>query len=126
MAQRYNARQVRAQTRAFRDAERARKALDGARTAEAKEQKRLYIESRLAEVEAKNAELEEHVRELSELLSSSLNTDPRIDFNSLLTVPAHPSLELGGLTKGGAPPNRQAYLPHAPNVLVGWLPRVRS
>src|SRR5258708_38627266 len=67
IAQQYHAQQVRSQTRAYRDAERARKALDRAQAAEAKERQRLYVESRMADVEAQNAQLEEHARELSEL-----------------------------------------------------------
>jgi restriction system protein len=125
IAQRYQAQQVRAQTRVYRDAERARKALDRAHSADAKERQRLYVESRLAGVEAQNAEIEEHVRELSEMLRASVQNDSSIDFKNMLVVPTFPTLELGDLSKSGAPPNRYSYMPLAPNWLLGWLPSVK-
>ena len=126
IAQQYHAQQVRAQTRAYRDAERARKALDRAQAADAKERQRLYVESRLAGVEAQNAWLEEQVRELSEVLRGSLHNDSSINFKTMLVVPTFPTLELGDLSKNGAAPNRHSYMPLAPNWLLGWLPWVKN
>jgi hypothetical protein len=35
-------------------------------------------------------------------------------------------LELGDLTKTGAPPNKRSYMPLAPNWFVRWLPWVKK
>jgi restriction system protein len=56
--------QQRAVATATREAERARKALERAEAWEQKEQKRLYLEARQAEVDAMNGELESEVAEL--------------------------------------------------------------
>jgi len=126
LAQQYQAQQARAQTRAYRDVERARKALGRAQAAAEKEQQRFYAESRIAEVEAQNADLEEQVRVLSDLLAASFSVDPLIDFKSLLVVPTFPVLELGGMTRATPTPDWHAYLPPAPSVFVRWLPWVRK
>jgi restriction system protein len=50
-----------ADTRAAREAERARRAFERAQATEAKEQQRLYVESRIADVDLDNQELQDDV-----------------------------------------------------------------
>ena len=71
-AARAQAAQVRAQAAARQEAERARTAYLRAAAAEEKERKRLYVESRMADVAAINDELEAAVKALEDLLAAAL------------------------------------------------------
>ena len=75
---------------AVRRAEAAQRAYQRAKTAEEKERKRLYAESRQADVELQNDDLAEQIRELEHLLIDSLKTDPYIDLDQLKTPPDLP------------------------------------
>ena len=65
------------------DAERAHRAYERAQTAEAKERQRLYVESRLADVELLNEELQDDVARLHRLLADTLTVDDFLDFETL-------------------------------------------
>jgi restriction system protein len=90
-AARAQAAQVRAQSAARREAERALAAFQRARAAEEKERRRLYVESRLAEVAATNDDLDRSVAGLEGLLAASLDVDHRISFPGLKKPAAQPA-----------------------------------
>jgi restriction system protein len=91
-AARAQAAQVRAQAAARREAERTRTAYLRTQTADEKERKRLYGESRAAEVAAKNDDLEAEVAALQGLLAVSLRPAGPIAFVSLKKPAAVPPL----------------------------------
>ncbi len=78
-----HAARVRAQLAAQRGAERSQNALERARLVDEKEHKRLYLESRVADVDAMNAEIEYQVAVLEGLLDDTLAVDDHIDFDAL-------------------------------------------
>jgi restriction system protein len=82
-AERQRNAELAATTRAARDAERAHRAYERAQTAEAKERQRLYVESRLADVELLNEELQDDVARLHRLLADTLTVDDFLDFETL-------------------------------------------
>lgn len=69
-------RQQRLRVRVAREAERTQRANQRMKAALDKDEKRLYVEARLAEVDGKNKELEKTVDDLSNLLAKSLSRDP--------------------------------------------------
>ena len=89
-AARAQAAQAREQTRAYREAERARAAYAWALAAEEKERKRLYAESRAADVEAMNEDLGARLAALDGLLRATLNIDDHLEFDSLRRPPDLP------------------------------------
>lgn len=89
-AQRAQTAQTRAQAAAVRRAEAAQKAYERAQAAEGRERKRLYAESRQADVDLENEDLTEQVRGLEHLLVDSLRTDPFIDLDCLRMPPELP------------------------------------
>jgi restriction system protein len=89
--------QVRAQMQAQREADRARKAYERASALAEKERKRLYVESRMAEVEAQNAALEEDVTRLGGILAATLDVDDYLDFEDLKEQPEIPAFQPGSL-----------------------------
>ncbi len=101
---------------AVRRAEAAQRAYQRAKTAEEKERKRLYAESRQADVELLNDDLAEQIRELEHLLIDSLKTDPYIDLDQLKTPPDLPVWDPGPLYTPEPPPTPPA-LPPPPSGL---------
>lgn len=82
-AERQRAAQVRASAQAQRAAQRARAAYARALAADEREQKRLYMESQLAEVMAMNEELEQSLEELDGVLRATLDVDDHLDLATL-------------------------------------------
>jgi restriction system protein len=72
-----------AQTQAAKSAEKARKDYEQARTAGLKEQARLYTESKVAQVQLQNEQIEQGIKSLGHLLLDSLLSDPYIDIQAL-------------------------------------------
>src|ERR687893_75282 len=72
-----------AATRMAREADRARRAYERAQAADAKERARLYVESRVAEVELCNEQLGQDVAHLQTLLTDTLAVDDFLDFETL-------------------------------------------
>jgi len=101
--------QMRAQMQAQREADRARKAYERATALAEKERKRLYVESRMAEVEAQNAALEEDVTRLEGILAATLEIDDYLDFEDLKEEPEIPVFQPGALAV-------EAPLPEAETV----------
>lgn len=99
----------RAESASRRQAEQARLRYTRAVAADERERKRLYAESRVAEVEAMNAEFAETVTALDGVLAATLDVDNYFDLDQLYR-PAHP----GQLAFAEPPPEEAAFLPPPP------------
>lgn len=108
-------RQARAQDQAVlaaaREAERARKAYERAQALDEKERKRLYLESRTAEVEAMNEELEGKNQGLESLLRATLDVDDYLDFEELKEEPELPPFQPGALATAEVAPQIESFMP---------------
>jgi restriction system protein len=117
-------RQARAQEQArlgaAREADRSRRAYERAAVAEEKERKRLYLDARLAEVDAKNEELETFVGQLEGLLAVTLDVDDFLDFAGLKTKPEIPPFNPGSLAISEPELDRSTFVP-APLAGIGKL-----
>jgi restriction system protein len=101
----------RVQVQVAKEAERQRKAAE-------KEQREVYLQSRLDEAEGLTAQTEHHVRELSELLARSLKgPHPRIDFSALLRTRTVLPLDLGDDGRPAPKPAWGSYAPPAPGAI---------
>ncbi|HUY51480.1 MAG TPA: restriction endonuclease [Streptosporangiaceae bacterium] len=118
-AARAQAAQVRAQTAARREADRARAAYLRAQAADDRERKRLYTESRAAEVAAKNDDLEAEVATLQRLLVAALPLGDRIiTFSSLKKPAVRPPWRHSDLERPTPVPVPEAFLPSEPAGLA--------
>jgi restriction system protein len=118
--------QQRAVATATREAERARKALERAEAWEQKEQKRLYLEARQAEVDAMNGELESEVAELETLLAATLDVDDYLDFETLKVEPEIPPFQPGSLDIREAQPTRDSFLPEPLSGVAKFVPGAKA
>jgi restriction system protein len=112
-AARAEAARRRADSASRRQAEQARLRYTRAATADERERKRLYAESRVAEVEAMNTELAETVTALDGVLAATLDVDNYFDLDQLYR-PAHP----GRLAVAEPPPVEAAFLPRRPKACL--------
>lgn len=110
-AARAQAAQVRAQATARREAERARNAYLRAVAAEEKERKRLYTESRTADVAAMNDDLEAVVKALEGLLAAALKAGDLVSFSSLKTPASPPPWRHAELEQAQPPPLLESFMP---------------
>lgn len=106
---RVQAGRVRAQTAAQREAERSRKAYERASASDERERKRLYAESRSADVDAQNETLDGMVSELQTLLLATLTVDDHIDFETLKQHPHLPPFDPGDLARDEPEPDPSRY-----------------
>jgi restriction system protein len=116
-AARAQAAQVRAQAAARREAERARTAYLRATAADEKQRKRLYAESRAAEVAARNDDLDAEITALQDLLAVTLKVNDRISFSSLKKPAAVPPWRGAQLERPEPPPAPDAFRPAPPTGL---------
>lgn len=116
----------REQMRAAREAERARAAYERAAAAEEKERKRLYVESRAAEVDAMNERLDTLVADLEQLLRSTLSIDDYIDFEALKEEPELPPFQPGALAVAEPEPQLGDFLPPPPTGMAKLLPGAKG
>ena len=116
----------REQLRALRDAERAQKAYERAVAAEEKERKRLYLEARLAEVDAMNEQLDADVEELENLLATTLEVDDFLDFEVLKESPRVPEFDPGALSVAKPPPRVETFLPEPLGGVAKFLPGAKA
>jgi restriction system protein len=116
----------REQMRSLREAERAERAYQRAATAEENERKRLYVESRVAAVDALNEQLASDVRRLESTLEETLSVDDFFDLDTLKVVPQLPSFQPGELLVSKPSPDPSAFLPAAPSALRKFLPGVEA
>jgi len=118
--------QLRAQLQAVREAERARKAYERASVAEEKERKRLYLESRAAEVDAANEELESDVAALEHLLVSTLDVDDYLDFETLKQEPDISPFQPGELATAEPAPRIEAFMPESLSGMAKLVPGAKG
>ena len=102
---------IRAQIQAQREAERARKARERARAVQERERKRSYLESRVAEVEAENANLEQAVSSLHAILHATLGVDDYLDIDDLKLEPDLPVFQPGALAVEAPAPAKVEVAP---------------
>lgn len=102
---------------AQREAARAQAAYQRARAADEKERKRLYAESRVAEVAAMNESLAQRLEELDSILVSGLRTDTRFNLNRLKERPDVPPFDPGPAGRPEPPPRPEAFAPPPPSGL---------
>jgi restriction system protein len=125
-AERQRKAELAATTRVARDAERAHRAYERAQTAEAKERQRLYMDSRLADVELLNEELQDDVARLYRLLADTLTVDDFLDFETLKEAAPLPIFAPGALAHPEPPPSPDGFRPPEPTGLRARLPGARE
>jgi restriction system protein len=108
--------------RAIRAAQQSQRAYERSIAAEEKERKRLYLESRMAEVDAQNEDLDTSVAELEMLLASTLSVDDFIDFEALKEDAELPPFEPGELAVAESQPRIEAFIPAPLSGLVKFVP----
>lgn len=113
-AARAEAARQRAQTASRRHAEQARLRYARAAAGDERERKRLYAESRVAEVEAMNADLADTVTALDGVLAATLDVDNYFDLNQL-----HRPADPGRVAFAEPAPVEAAFLPPAPRGCRG-------
>jgi restriction system protein len=112
----------REQLRSIREAERAQRAYERSIAAEEKERKRLYLESRVAETEAQNEDLDSFVAELENLLAHTLGIDDYIDFEALNEDPELPPFQPGSLAVVEPKPRVESFIPGSLSGLGKFVP----
>ncbi len=125
-AERQRKAELAAATRAAREAERAHRAYERAQAEEAKERQRLYVESRMADVELRNQELADDVAGLQRLLADTLAVDDFLDFETLKDAAPLPVFAPGPLANPEPPPNPVAFRPPQPTGMRARLPGARE
>lgn len=119
--------QQKAQTHAAKAAAKAHKDYENAVKADQKERTRLYTESRIAQVDVQNEQLEQDVARLNNLLVEALANDPFLDLNTLKEPPNFPSFNPGELLVATfAPPTLYTYLPPEPTGIQKMLPGTKE
>jgi len=129
-AERQRVAQIRAQSRAAREAERAQRAYDHAVAvavaANEKERKRLHGESRQAAVDLQNADLHATTDRLQGLLSASLEVDNHFNLDRLKETQRFPIFDPGPLGMAAHTPDRASFQPTEPTGLTRFLPHVKQ
>jgi len=113
---------ARRQTQAARAAEQARKDYERAKAANEKERARLYIESRQAQVDLQNEELEQQIYLIEHILIEALSTDTFINLESLKEPLQIAPFNPGHLATPEMPPQWAAFLPPEPHGVQKLLP----
>ncbi|GCE23402.1 restriction endonuclease [Dictyobacter kobayashii] len=99
------------QTQAAKAAEKARKAYENAQKADQKERARLYTESRIAQVNLQNEQLEQVIASFNNLLADALKIDSFIMWETLKQPLNLPTFNPGQLAIPEQPPVPQNYRP---------------
>jgi restriction system protein len=122
-AERQRERELRRQTQLAKEAERAQKAylraIEQKARLDAKEQKalekeqaRLYVDSRVAQVALQNEQLEKEIEQLNSILSATLSIDDFLDFTKLRKIkPVFGGFVAGKLGEPERQPILDKYLP---------------
>jgi restriction system protein len=108
--------QIRLQSAAAREAQRAQRAYERAAHGDEKERKRLYLESRAADVDSSNEDLDAAILALESILEQTIDHDDRIDFRTLKLSPEVAPFQPGPLAVNGVPPSLSEF--QVPPVLV--------
>ncbi len=118
--------QLRAQQVAAKEAERARREYERTQAASQKERQRLYVEARVAEVEADNEHLNQTVAHLERLLAHSIAVKHALDFASLRGVHQSTPFQPGQLATPEPPPHPTQFQPPEPTGVSKHLPHVKK
>src|SRR6266849_2484443 len=81
------------------------------REAERKERARLYTESRIAQVNLQNEQLNQNITQLGNILTDALSIDSFINLQTLKQDPERPVFNPGQLGVAEPPPVPQMYMP---------------
>jgi len=109
-----------------RAAEKARKDYERALLADQKERARLYSESRIAQVNLQNEQLDQISAHLSNILIEALSVDSFIDLQTLKQVPEYPVFNPGQLGVAEPPPVPQMYLPPELTRIQKFMPGAKE
>jgi restriction system protein len=115
-----------AQRQAAVAAERARKAYERSVAADQKERARLYVESRIAEVAARNEALTADIAALEGLLRDALAMEAFLDFDSLKEAAPRPPFAPGPLAVPEPPPDPARFRPPPPGTTQKLVPGARQ
>ncbi len=122
----FNAQQ-KAQTQAAKAAAKAQRDFENATRADQKERARLYAESRIAQVDVQNEQLEQDIARLNTLLVEALAHDPFLDLNALKEPPNLPIFSPEELLVATTPPPPiQSYVPPEPTGFQKLLPGAKE
>src|ERR1051326_3821128 len=83
-----------------------------------------HLEGRIAEVEKANTALGQQLEQLQEILSSSLDKDPAVDFSTLLKHPQDSDLDSDPRLVLPKEPRRDDFMPAELGFLARLLPGV--
>jgi restriction system protein len=114
--------QAKRQTQAARAVEKARKDYERAKSANEKEQARLYGESRQAQVDLQNEELEQQIQAFEHILLEALSKDTFIDLERLKEPLRIAPFNPGHLAIPEPPPQWAAFMPAEPTGIQKMLP----
>ncbi len=103
--------QAQLQTQAAKTAEKARKDYERALQADQKERARLYTESRIAQVNLQNEQLNQNITRLGNILTDALSIDSFINLQTLKQVPERQVFNPGQLGVAEPSPVPQMYMP---------------
>ncbi len=119
--------QQKAQSQIAKAAAKAQKDYENAVKSDQKERARLYVESRIAQVDVQNEQLEQDVARLNNLLIEALAKDPFLDLNTLKQPSNFPLFSQGELLIATPLlPPWQSYLPPEPTGLQKLLPGAKE
>lgn len=124
--ERQRAAQVRAQSHAVREAERAQRDYERAVASDEKERQRLYLASRQALVDLHNEELQRSIDDLGAILAATLDVDDYFDLEQLKEPHTFPPFDPGHLGLAEPAPALDAFLPAAPTGVTRFLPHVKQ
>jgi restriction system protein len=117
---------ARAEARAQRKVEHARRVEERYRLADAREHKRIYTESRQAEVADQNVELEHTVAALESILSEALSRNCSLDLDTLKEPLTNEPFQPGNLAHSFPVPELHDYLPPPPMWLTRLVPGAKA
>jgi len=115
-----------AHAQAVKNAEKARKDYEKAQRADQKERARLYNESRVAQTDVQNKQLEQNIAQLTGLLADALSVNSSIDFQQLKETLSLPTFNPGSLAIPEPPPVFQNYIPPEPGGIQKLFPGVKE
>lgn len=107
----------------FRALEQQSKADAKAQKEQEKEEKRLYLESRVAQVALQNEHLEQQIDDLNNILKDTLSVDDYLDFETLKKKkPSNQPFALSRLGQRDTKPTLESLLPPKPTGLQKLIP----
>jgi restriction system protein len=114
------------QTETAKAAEKAKKDYEKARIANQKEQAKLYTESRIAQVQLQNEQLEQQIKSLEHILLDAYSVDPYIDIQTLKQTSNLPPFDAGPLAIAEALPPFDIYAVPELTGLQKFLPGAKE